>query len=1048
MTTPILRNPYVGPRPFTNSPEDIDVFFGRTRETRQIFSLVVAEPAILVFGQSGTGKTSLLRAGLQPMLEDNRFEVWGPVRVQGYADNPVIRNIFIYNALRGWVGEGAASDLAQMSLTDFLHSRPRSADSERDLPLRILIFDQFEELFTAYGAERWTDREKFFRQITQALKEDEYLRVMFFMREDFIGELVPYETLLPGRLEARFRLERLRRDPAFEAVTGPVEKTPRRYVGGAAELLVDKLIRVENVVPPVGTEEFVEPVILQVVCSRLWDELDPQAMEFTSKQVDKFDPARALQAFYEQCLEAAVKDMTANSPEVEKFAQGTDRNDQAEETLRNWFENTLITKAGTRNMVRQGEADTEGLANNIVLIFQDKHIIRPVEGYRGHDRWFELAHDRFIDPIRKSNADRQLERQSIKAVQQQLRADKIESYHFKLRTDLQVFLSYSRRDRDFVTRLYERLAANGVDTWVDWEDIPSSADWRKEIQAGIEDSDCLIAIISPDYLVSPLCNADLTHARQVNKRIIPVLRQEFEAKELAGVWYERKMTEEAQLNLDFLTRLNWIYIRDGDDFNAAFNRLIQAISIDLDYVKLHTRLLQKAIEWERTNHDPSYLISGTELQQAETWLGASAINDPPPTELQVGFIAAAQKRQASLTRRRRQASIIVALLAIISAGATFVASMSNQAAANAEATLIAQQYTATAEEVIATTRAADQLMSTQMAIGEASRAALNRGDSQSELGNYDAAIMEYTEAIRLNSMLADAYAGRGIAYAHIGNLQSAAADLSQAIELAPDSAQAYYYRGNVSSQLAQYENALTDYSRAIELEPTFANAYIGRGLASFQVGDYDGAMENLNRAIQLAPDSGLAHYYLGNVYSELSRYEEAIADYRTAINLDSSLVVAYAAVGLASAQLGEYQQALEYLSRALELNPRSPDAYRLRGFVSAQLGDYQRAIADLDQAIQFDPRSAISYYYRGNAYSQLGEYEVALVDYTNALALDVSLADAYAGRGIAFATLDIPVQAIADLREYAQLAGERSDPTIVHRLSELESGQAAATDTP
>ena len=61
-----------------------------------------------------------------------------------------------------------------------------------------------------------------------------------------------------------------------------------------------------------------------------------------------------------------------------------------------------------------------------------------------------------------------------------------------------VFISYSRKDKDFVRDLHEALAARERDTWVDWEDIPLTAEWLAEIYAGIEGADAFVFVISPD----------------------------------------------------------------------------------------------------------------------------------------------------------------------------------------------------------------------------------------------------------------------------------------------------------------------------------------------------------------------------------------------------------------------------------------------------------------------------------------------------------------------------------------------------------------------
>jgi len=112
------RNPYVGPRPFDR--EDQDLFFGRDREVNDLSSLVVAHRVLLLYAQSGAGKTSLLNAGLISLLEDEGFEVSPLARVGGPIpedmDLEEIPNIYVFNTLMSWAGDEAdLRRLAQMS---------------------------------------------------------------------------------------------------------------------------------------------------------------------------------------------------------------------------------------------------------------------------------------------------------------------------------------------------------------------------------------------------------------------------------------------------------------------------------------------------------------------------------------------------------------------------------------------------------------------------------------------------------------------------------------------------------------------------------------------------------------------------------------------------------------------------------------------------------------------------------------------------------------------------------------------------------------------
>lgn len=154
---------YVGPRPFEQ--EDKFIFFGRDREARDLLSLVIAHNLVLVYAQSGAGKTSLLNAGLIPLLEENQFEVFPVARVKGTILENIkideISNIYAFNTLTSWAeGDYDVENLAKIKLVDFLDKLEHMLD-EDGMPLpRVVIFDQFEELFSLHP-DRWKDREVF-----------------------------------------------------------------------------------------------------------------------------------------------------------------------------------------------------------------------------------------------------------------------------------------------------------------------------------------------------------------------------------------------------------------------------------------------------------------------------------------------------------------------------------------------------------------------------------------------------------------------------------------------------------------------------------------------------------------------------------------------------------------------------------------------------------------------------------------------------------------------------------------------------------------------
>jgi hypothetical protein len=396
-------DPYVGPRPFEEN--DRKVFFGRDHETNELASLITAHPIVLLYAQSGAGKTSLVKASLIPMLvNEERFDVLPPMRVREQAgvsvDAKKIENIYMFNAIASaahsqpdqMASEPDWHQLARTSFSQFLNFRKKLSGEAALYTPTVAVFDQFEELFTLYP-ERWEERQRFFEQIRDALAEDSLLRVLFSIREDFIAELDPYAYLLPEKLRTRFRIERLNRRSALVAVTQPLKAISatngeRRFAEGAAEELIDNLLTMEvktrdgiKRVP----SKFVEALQLQVVCQSLWNSLKPGEHLITRKHLETFgDLNTALSAFYENAIEKT-----------------TQRTGVRSGALRRWCERNLITSAGTRAPVFRDENETSGLKNEAVDELERQSLLRME--LRGGARWYELSHDRFVEVIKQSN---------------------------------------------------------------------------------------------------------------------------------------------------------------------------------------------------------------------------------------------------------------------------------------------------------------------------------------------------------------------------------------------------------------------------------------------------------------------------------------------------------------------------------------------------------------------------------------------------------------------------------------------------------------------
>ncbi|HEY0321387.1 MAG TPA: TIR domain-containing protein [Pyrinomonadaceae bacterium] len=246
---------------------------------------------------------------------------------------------------------------------------------------------------------------------------------------------------------------------------------------------------------------------------------------------------------------------------------------------------------------------------------------------------------------------RQLNRQSIKNGNY-LRPDN------NLNTD--VFISYSKKDRDFVQRLYRNLQKSKRKSWIDQNDVLPTEEWLKAIRSGIEGADNFIFVISPDSVISSYCNDEIKHAVRYNKRIIPIL------------WRD---VNESSLPKD-IAALNWIDFRNRDRFNEKFRSLITTLDSDLSYVQEHTRFLKRAIEWNAKGKDNSFLLRGNDLRDAEQWLSKAASNRHP-TPLQIEYVISSTKAHKR-TRRFILGAVLIALF-ITTTLAVLYRSQKNQA---------------------------------------------------------------------------------------------------------------------------------------------------------------------------------------------------------------------------------------------------------------------------------------------------------------------------------------------------------------------------------
>ena len=273
---------------------DKDRFFGRNKETAQLYNAVHASNLVLLYGGSGTGKTSLVMCGLANQFHDTD---WLPVFIRREDDlNASIRRELLHQLPRNYNFSGGIRALVSEVYLE--HYRPV-----------YLIFDQFEELYISGDK---TEQDTFHQTLSDLLKASLQCKILVVLREEYIAYLSEFEKAVPPLFDNRLRIEKMNDRNLARVITGTARygnihlDEPRKTVPAVLENLRDK-------------REGVDLTNLQVYMDRLWrKDAERQGAktdaQFESIEQIKFDPALIdsvgpMQNVLSQFLEEQLKGM-------------------------------------------------------------------------------------------------------------------------------------------------------------------------------------------------------------------------------------------------------------------------------------------------------------------------------------------------------------------------------------------------------------------------------------------------------------------------------------------------------------------------------------------------------------------------------------------------------------------------------------------------------------------------------------------------------------------------------------------------------------------
>ncbi len=285
-----IEAPYKGLTYFTEA--DSEIFFGRDAERSLIATTLLASRFTVVYGESGVGKSSLLRAGAihdlrERALEERTEGADGPARaprfipvvVSDWRDDPVRAcEQSIRSAATGLVTGPLPEPFAGRRFDDLVELWCKATGATL-----LIVLDQFEEYLLYHLPE---DDESLGAGLARALnRRDLSVRFIVSIREDSLAKLDRYETSIPNLFDNLIRVEHLDKEAAEEAIRSPIDRynaplAPDERIGIEDELVAKVLADVERDEEGVAdagsaSEEGgsrVETAFLQLVMERLWDE--------------------------------------------------------------------------------------------------------------------------------------------------------------------------------------------------------------------------------------------------------------------------------------------------------------------------------------------------------------------------------------------------------------------------------------------------------------------------------------------------------------------------------------------------------------------------------------------------------------------------------------------------------------------------------------------------------------------------------------------------------------------------------------------------------
>jgi tetratricopeptide (TPR) repeat protein len=257
--------------------------------------------------------------------------------------------------------------------------------------------------------------------------------------------------------------------------------------------------------------------------------------------------------------------------------------------------------------------------------------------------------------------------------------------------------------------------------------------------------------------------------------------------------------------------------------------------------------------------------------------------------------------------------------------------------------------------------------------------------------NYEQAIKDYSEVIRLDSQYAPAFAARGDAFVILGKFDEGIQDLSEAIRLDPKNYLAYQLRGTAYYGKQQFDKAISDLNFALEDKSDDPDtlklrgeAFKIRGLAYFEKHSFDNAIADFTEALNMQPYDSEIYDDRGDIYRIQNEMDKAFDDFNHALQINPEDPLGLLGRGRVYSKTGSFTNAVQDFERVIRLKPKAGAVYNMFAWLLAtcpddQIRDGQRAVQLATKACDLSKWKKYAYVDTlAAAYAETGDFEQAV----------------------------------------------------------------------